>query len=91
MAKTDAAAADKLKGIIVMVKTEYCCKGSRLCAASTSVLRTNPNVLLFPVGTLTLLLITFSLVRGAVNDAFSSKGRVLAARAVTCGFASSPG
>ncbi len=43
--------------------------------ASISVLRTNPHLLLFPVGTLTLLLITFSLLGDAVNDAFNPRAR----------------
>lgn len=43
--------------------------------ASISVLRTNPHLLLFPVGTLTLLLITFSLLGDAVNDAFNPRTR----------------
>lgn len=43
--------------------------------ASISVLRTNPHLLLFPVGTLTLLLFTFNLLGDAVNDAFNPRAR----------------
>lgn len=43
--------------------------------ASISVLRTNPHLLLFPVGTLTLLLFIFSLLGDAVNDAFNPRAR----------------
>ena len=43
--------------------------------ASISVLRTNPHLLLFPVGTLTVLLFTFNLMGDAVNDAFNPRAR----------------
>ena len=43
--------------------------------ASISVLRTNPHLLLFPVGTLTVLLFTFNLLGDAVNDAFNPRTR----------------
>lgn len=43
--------------------------------ASISVLRTNPHLLLFPVGTLTILLFTFNLLGDAVNDAFNPRAR----------------
>jgi ABC-type dipeptide/oligopeptide/nickel transport system permease subunit len=43
--------------------------------ASISVLRTNPHLLLFPVGTLTLLLFTFNLLGDSVNDAFNPRAR----------------
>ena len=43
--------------------------------ASISVLRTNPHLLLFPVGTLTVLLFTFNLLGDAVNDAFNPRVR----------------
>lgn len=43
--------------------------------ASISVLRTNPHLLLFPVGTLALLLLCFSLLGDAVNDAFNPRAR----------------
>ena len=43
--------------------------------ASISVLRTNPHLLLFPVGTLTILLFTFNLLGDAVNDAFNPRTR----------------
>ena len=43
--------------------------------ASISVLRTNPHLLLFPVGTLTVLLFTFNLLGDAVNDAFNPRAR----------------
>ena len=41
--------------------------------ASLSVLRTNPHLLLFPVGTLSVLLFTFNLLGDAVNDAFNPR------------------
>ena len=40
-----------------------------------SVLRTNPHLLLFPVGTLAVLLFTFNLLGDAVNDAFNPRTR----------------
>ena len=43
--------------------------------ASISVLRTNAHLLLFPVGTLTVLLFTFNLLGDAVNDAFNPRAR----------------
>ena len=43
--------------------------------ASLSVLRTNPHLLLFPVGTLSVLLFTFNLLGDAVNDAFNPRTR----------------
>ena len=42
---------------------------------SISVLRTNPHLLLFPVGTLAVLLFTFNLMGDAVNDAFNPRTR----------------
>jgi ABC-type dipeptide/oligopeptide/nickel transport system permease subunit len=42
---------------------------------SISVLRTNPHLLLFPVGTLALLLFTFNLLGDAMNDAFNPRTR----------------
>ena len=43
--------------------------------ASIGVLRENPHLLLFPVGTLTVLLFTFNLLGDAVNDAFNPRAR----------------
>ena len=43
--------------------------------ASVSVLRSTPHLLLFPVGTLAVLLFTFSLLGDAVNDAFNPRAR----------------
>ena len=43
--------------------------------ASISVLRTNPHLLLFPVGTLAVLLFTFNLMGDAANDAFNPRTR----------------
>ena len=43
--------------------------------ASLSVLRTNPHLLLFPVGTLTVLMFTFNLLGDSVNDAFNPRAR----------------
>ena len=43
--------------------------------ASISVLRTNAHLLLFPVGTLTVLLFTFNLLGDSVNDAFNPRAR----------------
>ena len=40
-----------------------------------SVLRANPHLLLFPVGTLAVLLFTFNLLGDAVNDAFNPRTR----------------
>ena len=40
-----------------------------------SVLRSNPHLLLFPVGTLAVLLFTFNLLGDAVNDAFNPRAR----------------
>ena len=40
-----------------------------------SVLRSNPHLLLFPVGTLAVLLFTFNLLGDAVNDAFNPRTR----------------
>ena len=40
-----------------------------------SVLRTNPHLLLFPVGTLAVLLFTFNLLGDSVNDAFNPRTR----------------
>ena len=42
---------------------------------SLSVLRTNPHLLMYPVGTLAILLFTFSLLGDAVNDAFNPRAR----------------
>ena len=42
---------------------------------SLTVLRTNPHLLMFPVGTLAILLFTFSLLGDAVNDAFNPRAR----------------
>lgn len=42
---------------------------------SIAVLRTNPHLLLFPVGTLSVLLLCFSLLGDAVNDAFNPRAR----------------
>ena len=42
---------------------------------SLSVLRTTPHLLLVPVGTLAVLLFTFSLLGDAVNDAFNPRTR----------------
>ena len=42
---------------------------------SISVLRSNPHLLLFPVGTLAVLLFTFNLLGDAVNDAFNPRTR----------------
>ena len=43
--------------------------------ASLSVLRTNPHLLLFPVGTITVLMFTFNLLGDSVNDAFNPRAR----------------
>jgi ABC-type dipeptide/oligopeptide/nickel transport system permease subunit len=40
-----------------------------------SVLRSNPHLLLFPVGTLAVLLFAFNLLGDAVNDAFNPRAR----------------
>ena len=40
-----------------------------------STLRSNPHLLLFPVGTLAVLLFTFNLLGDAVNDAFNPRAR----------------
>ncbi len=42
---------------------------------SIAVLRTNPHLLLFPAGTLTVLLFTFNLLGDAINDAFNPRAR----------------
>ena len=42
---------------------------------SISVLRSDPHLLLFPVGTLAVLLFTFNLLGDAVNDAFNPRTR----------------
>ena len=42
---------------------------------SIAVLRTTPHLLLFPVGTLGVLLLAFSLLGDAVNDAFNPRAR----------------
>ena len=42
---------------------------------SIAVLRTTPHLLLFPVGTLSVLLLTFSMLGDAVNDAFNPRAR----------------
>jgi ABC-type dipeptide/oligopeptide/nickel transport system permease subunit len=42
---------------------------------SISVLRTNPHLLLFPVGTLAVLLFAFNLLGDAVSDAFNPRTR----------------
>jgi ABC-type dipeptide/oligopeptide/nickel transport system permease subunit len=42
---------------------------------SISVLRSDPHLLLFPVGTLAVLLFTFNLLGDAVNDAFNPRAR----------------
>lgn len=42
---------------------------------SIAVLRTTPHLLLFPVGTLSVLLLCFSLLGDAVNDAFNPRAR----------------
>ena len=44
-------------------------------SASISVLRTNPHLLLFPVGTLAVLLLCFNLLGDAMNDAFNPRAR----------------
>ena len=44
-------------------------------SAHISVLRTNPHLLLFPVGTLAVLLLSFSLLGDAVADAFNPRTR----------------
>ena len=43
--------------------------------ASLSVLRTNPHLLLFPVGAITVLMFTFNLLGDSVNDAFNPRAR----------------
>jgi len=43
--------------------------------ASISVLRTNPHLLRFPVGVLAVLLLCFSLLGDAMNDAFNPRAR----------------
>jgi oligopeptide transport system permease protein len=42
---------------------------------SIAVLRSNPHLLLFPAGTLTVLLFTFNLLGDAINDAFNPRTR----------------
>ena len=42
---------------------------------SLSVLRTTPHLLMYPVGTLAMLLFTFNLLGDAVNDAFNPRAR----------------
>ena len=42
---------------------------------SIAVLRTTPHLLLFPVGTLSVLLLCFSVLGDAVNDAFNPRAR----------------
>ena len=42
---------------------------------SISVLRSDPHLLLFPVGTLSVLLFTFNLLGDSVNDAFNPRAR----------------
>ncbi|NQW22328.1 MAG: ABC transporter permease [SAR202 cluster bacterium] len=42
---------------------------------SISVLRSTPHLLLFPVGTLSMLLFTFNLLGDAVNDSFNPRAR----------------
>jgi len=42
---------------------------------SIAVLRSDPHLLLFPVGTLSVLLFTFNLLGDAVNDAFNPRAR----------------
>ena len=42
---------------------------------SISVLRTDPHLLLFPVGTLAVLLFVFNLLGDAVNDSFNPRAR----------------
>lgn len=42
---------------------------------SLSVLRTTPHLLMYPVGTLAILLFTFNLLGDAVNDAFNPRAR----------------
>ena len=42
---------------------------------SISVLRSTPHLLLFPVGTLSVLLFTFNLLGDAVNDSFNPRAR----------------
>ncbi len=42
---------------------------------STSVLRTTPHLLLFPVGTITVLIFAFNLLGDALNDAFNPRTR----------------
>ena len=42
---------------------------------SIAVLRTTPHLLLFPAGTLTVLLFTFNLLGDAINDAFNPRAR----------------
>ena len=40
-----------------------------------SVLRTNPHLLLFPVGTITVVIFAFNLLGDALNDAFNPRAR----------------
>ena len=40
-----------------------------------SVLRTDPHLLLFPVGTITILIFSFNLLGDALNDAFNPRSR----------------
>jgi oligopeptide transport system permease protein len=42
---------------------------------SISELRSNPHLLLFPAGTLTVLLFAFNLLGDGVNDAFNPRAR----------------
>ncbi|MCE2464292.1 MAG: ABC transporter permease, partial [Dehalococcoidia bacterium] len=40
-----------------------------------SVLRTDPHLLLFPVGSITVLIFAFNLLGDALNDAFNPRAR----------------
>jgi ABC-type dipeptide/oligopeptide/nickel transport system permease subunit len=40
-----------------------------------SVLRTDPHLLLFPVGAITVLIFAFNLLGDALNDAFNPRAR----------------
>ena len=42
---------------------------------SVGVLRSDPHLLLFPVGTVGVLLFVFNLLGDAVNDAFNPRAR----------------
>ena len=42
---------------------------------SVGVLRSDPHLLLFPVGVITVLIFTFNLLGDALNDAFNPRAR----------------